>query len=309
MTEEAMNRDINALAAFCGKAGIKHAINEPMRGHCSFMTGGPAGLFIEPFGAGEIAGTLKAAKACGARLFVLGNGTNVLFSDVGFNGAVMHVKAGLDQIRLVDETTIECQSGASMQALARFALEAGLSGLEFAYGIPGSVGGAVAMNAGAYGGEIKDRCTLAHHISSDGKPGSFTANEATFSYRHSAYRDNGYVITGAVFALEKGEKAEIKAKMEDFMRRRREKQPLELPSAGSTFKRPIGGYASELIDRCGLKGKRFGGAMVSEKHAGFVVNAGGATSADILALIAEIQRIVNEKTGILLEPEVKIVEC
>jgi UDP-N-acetylmuramate dehydrogenase len=272
------------------------------------MTGGPAELLVEPAGGEQIAGVLKAANDCGAGLFILGNGTNVLFPDEGYKGAVMHVKEGLEQIRLVDDTTIECQSGASLQALARFALEAGLSGLEFAYGIPGSVGGGVAMNAGAYGGELKDCCTLVHHVTSNGKPGSFTAKEADFSYRHSAYRDNGCVITGAVFALAKGDKADIKAKMDDFMRRRREKQPLELPSAGSTFKRPEGGYASELIDRCGLKGKRIGGAMVSEKHAGFIVNTGGATSADILALIAEIQNIVQEKTGVLLEPEVKIVE-
>jgi UDP-N-acetylmuramate dehydrogenase len=300
-----MNRDIIAL---CDEAGIKYAVNEPMSGHCSFMTGGLAALFIEPSGAEQIARVITAANEYGVKLFTLGNGTNVLFSDEGFNGIVMRVKTGLEQMRLVDETTIECQGGASVQALARFALEAGLSGLEFAYGIPGSVGGGVAMNAGAYGGELKDCCTLVHHITNNGKLGSFTAREAGFSYRHSAYRDNGYVITEAVFALQKGDKAEIKAKMEDFMRRRREKQPLELPSAGSTFKRPVGGYASELIDRCGLKGKRVGGAMVSEKHAGFIVNAGGATSADILALIAEIQKIVQEKTGILLEPEVKIVE-
>jgi UDP-N-acetylmuramate dehydrogenase len=297
------------LADFCREAGVKYTLNEPMRDHCSFMTGGPAELFIEPSGAEQISGVLKAANDCGAGLFVLGIGTNVLFPDEGYSGVVMHVKAGLEQMRMIDDTTIECQSGASLQALARFALEAGLSGLEFAYGIPGSVGGGVAMNAGAYGGEIKDCCTLVHHITPDGNPGSFTAEEAVFSYRHSAYRDNDCVITGAVFALTKGDKAEIKAKMDDFMRRRREKQPLELPSAGSTFKRPQGGYASELIDRCGLKGKRIGGAMVSEKHAGFIVNAGGATSADILALITEIQKIVQEKTGIWLEPEVKIVEC
>jgi UDP-N-acetylmuramate dehydrogenase len=299
-----MNRDINLLAAYCDEAGIKYANNEPMSGHCSFMTGGPAALFIEPSGEEQIADVLKAAKEYGVRLFILGNGTNVLFLDEGFRGAVMHIKAALDQIRLVDDTTIECRSGASVQALARFALEAGLTGLEFAYGIPGSVGGGVAMNAGAYGGELKDCCTLVHHITPEGEPGSLTESEAGFAYRNSVYRENGCVITGAVFALAKGDQTEIKAKMEDFMRRRREKQPLELPSAGSTFKRPAGGYASELIDRCGLKGKRVGGAKVSEKHAGFIVNAGGAKSADILALIAEVQDIVQEKTGIRLEPEI-----
>ncbi len=296
------------LTRLCEEAGIKHSFNEPMSAHCSFMTGGPAELFIEPDGESQVSRVVKAAAESGAALFVIGNGTNVLFLDEGFRGAVMRVKEGFCELGLRGGNIITCGSGVSVQALARFALENGLTGLEFAYGIPGSVGGGVFMNAGAYGGEIKDCCVKTLHITAEGKPGRFSAKEAGFSYRRSAYRENGYIITGAEFALKKGDKDEIKAKMEDFIRRRREKQPLELPSAGSTFKRPQGGYASELIDRCGLKGLKIGGAAVSEKHAGFVVNAGGATSLDILLLIAEIQRIVKDKTGFWLEPEIRIVD-
>lgn len=299
--------NLEELAVFCQKSGIVYRKNEMLSEHCTFSIGGPAALFIEPATEKQVIDIISAANGK-VKLFVLGNGSNTLFSDEGFNGAVLYIRHGFTDIRLVDEVTIECGSGASVKDLTRFALENSLTGLEFAYGIPGGVGGAVYMNAGAYNGEIKDVLIKAHHITNDGKPGSFTSAEMDFSYRHSAYTDSGFVITKALFRLKKGDADEIGAKMEDYMRRRHEKQPLELPSAGSTFRRPAGGYASELIDRCGLKGRRAGGAMVSEKHAGFVVNAGNATCKDVLELIGIIQKEVREKTGFELKCEVKVIE-
>lgn len=296
------------LSRFLDDAGIAYRRDEPLSGHCTFAVGGPASLFISPSGEKQVTDVIEAANRYSVKFFVLGNGSNVLFSDAGFSGAVLHVHDGFTDIRLLGEDTIECGSGASIKALTEFALENGLTGLEFAYGIPGSTGGGVYMNAGAYGGEMRDALTSTFHISKDGKPGSFTGEEMGLGYRRSAYTGGNYVITKARFKLSKGDRDEIRAKMDDYMSRRRDKQPLDVPSAGSTFKRPEGGYASELIDRCGLKGRRAGGAMVSEKHAGFVVNAGGATCGDILDLIAIIQREVKQKTGIELHPEVKVIE-
>jgi UDP-N-acetylmuramate dehydrogenase len=238
----------------------------------------------------------------------LGNGSNVLFPDEGLERAVLHLGKKLSAMRLMNDTTIECGSGAPLKSLCEFAWENALTGLEFAYGIPGSVGGAIFMNAGAYDGEIKDVLIQAHHVSLKAEPGSFLGDALNMGYRRSVYSQGGFIITRGVFRLEKGDKAAIRAKMDDFMSRRRDKQPLEFPSAGSTFKRPEGAYASALIDRCGLKAKRVGGAMVSEKHAGFVINAGGATRADVLKLIELIQKEVKEKTGFELECEVRVVD-
>lgn len=298
---------LDKLADFCSENDILFGRNEPLAEHSTFSVGGPASLFIEPESEESLRLAVTEANRLGIRIFILGNGSNVLFSDGGFEGAVIHIGKGLASMRLVDEITVECGSGASLQSLTRFALENGLTGLEFAYGIPGSVGGAAYMNAGAYGGEMKDVLAETFHMDYAGKHNSFTGGEMALSYRHSAYSGEKLIITKVVFKLKKDDREAIRGRMDDFLRRRRDKQPIELPSAGSTFKRPVGGYAGELIERCGLKGKRIGGAMVSEKHAGFVVNAGRATSADILALIKHIQTDVREKTGVELQPEVMIV--
>jgi UDP-N-acetylmuramate dehydrogenase len=296
------------LTRFCRDNTITCLRDVSLKEKCSFRIGGLADLFLEPDSEEQIAALLPLLREEGIPWLVLGKGSNVLFSDRGYRGAVIHLGENFAAMEQVSETTITCQSGASLTALCRFAFERGLQGLEFAYGIPGSVGGAVFMNAGAYGGEMKDVLIAARHIAPDGQAGAFAGEALAFSYRRSVYTDTDYAITGATVQLQPGDKDEIRARMEDYLSRRRQKQPLELPSAGSTFKRPAGDYASALIDRCGLKGRAVGGAMVSEKHAGFVVNRGGATCADVLGLIEVIRREVMAQTGIALEPEVKIVE-
>ena len=208
----------------------------------------------------------------------------------------------------MERRTILAEAGASLARVADFACRQGLAGLEFAHGIPGSVGGGVAMNAGAYGGELKDVLESVEFIGEDGAIRSLPAGELQLSYRHSAFSDTSRLITGAVFRLTPGDGVSIRAKMRELIEKRRASQPLDVPSAGSTFKRPAGGYAAAMIDRCGLKGLSVGGAMVSTKHAGFVVNTGGATYADVTALIREIQKRVFEAEGVMLEPEVKIIE-
>ena len=295
------------FSRYCGDLGLAVFANEPLKNHCTFRIGGPAALFIEAKDAGGIQKILEAANRFQVRIFVLGNGSNVLFSDEGFDGAVLHIGKGLDSVRLIDEDTIEAGGGASLKSLCVFAAEHGLAGLEFAYGIPGSVGGAVYMNAGAYGGEMKDVLQSTGHLTLAGEEGAFPKDELDLRYRHSVYSGGGFIITSAVFRLQKRNQSEITAKMNDFMNRRKEKQPLDMPSAGSTFKRPASGYASALIDECGLKGLRIGGAMVSEKHAGFVVNAGGATCADVLSLIEKIKTEVKRQKGVELSCEVRVI--
>jgi UDP-N-acetylmuramate dehydrogenase len=294
------------LTSLCEEHDIEYSRGVSLAGKCTFKTGGDCAWFLEPASEDGIAALAAFLNGNGIPWIVLGRGSNVLFPDGGYDGVAVHLGERFSAIEQTGDAAITCQSGASLTALCRFALELGLSGLEFAYGIPGSVGGAVAMNAGAYGGEMKDVLLAARHIGPDGELGTFSAEELKLSYRHSAYTDSGNIITGAEFGLRRGDRDEIRARMEDFMERRRSKQPLDFPSAGSTFKRPEGAYAAALIDQCGLKGFSVGGATVSGKHAGFVINSGGATSADILALIAEVRRIVREKTGYELEPEVRI---
>lgn len=300
--------NIDKFEQFCVDSGISFYKNEPLSKHCTFKIGGPASLFIEPDSRETLRKVILEANRYNVRLFILGNGSNVLFPDKGFNGAVLRIGAGFSSMRLVDGLTIECDSGVPLKSLCEFACENSLGGLEFAYGIPGSVGGAVYMNAGAYGGEMKDVVSGTYHITQDGEMGSFTGGELEFGYRHSVYSGTGLVIIKALFGLNYRDRREIRAQMEDYMSRRHEKQPLDYKSAGSTFKRPAGGYASELIDRCGLKGMRIGGAMVSDKHAGFVVNTGDATCKDVLNLIGLIQKTVKEKTGFELEAEIKVIE-
>lgn len=296
------------LEQYATNQNIPWRENDSLKELCTFKIGGGADRIFYPATETEIAGLLTAASRAGVPLMVLGKGSNLLFSDRGYSGALLVLGSGFAEIKVLDDVTLECESGAPLSTLCRFAQERGLSGLEFAYGIPGSVGGAVYMNAGAYGGEMKDVLTQVHHLDREGNPGSLSASNLNLSYRHSAYTENGYVITKAVVRLTPGDPLTIRARMEEYMQRRRDKQPLDFPSAGSVFRRPPGAYASALIDECGLKGRQVGGAMVSPKHAGFIVNAGGATCADVLELIRIIQDEVSRQTGYRLECEIKIAE-
>lgn len=307
MNKEEKTLDKNNFIEFADEHGIKFLEHEDLSKHTSFKIGGPAEFFVKPKNKEQVSAVVDYCEKNSVPLLPLGKGSNVLVSDNGINGVVMYFGSDFGKIELIDENTIYCEAGAGLAALCNFALENELTGLEFAYGIPGSVGGAVFMNAGAYGGEIKDVIVYADHVDKNGKAGKFTGEELEMSYRHSVYSGKEYFITGAAFKLKKGEKAEIKAKMDDLIGRRFDKQPMDKPSAGSTFKRPEGAFASALIDQCGLKGYRVGGAEVSTKHAGFVVNIGGATCEDVLRLIKDVQEKVKNDTGFFLEPEVEIL--
>ena len=275
----------------------------------TFRTGGKINAVITPKDENAAAFALECCEENGVRYLILGNGSNLLAPDKGFDGVAVRLTGGMNSIEYLGDGIIKCQAGATLASLCKFALEHSLTGLEFAYGIPGTVGGAVFMNAGAYGGEMKDVLLKAYHIRlSDFSKGEFSHDELDLKYRHSVYSDGGYLVYGALFKLEQGEKEEIKAKMDDFLKRRNDKQPLDYPSAGSTFKRPEGYYAGALIEQCALKGCTVGKAQVSEKHAGFIINLGGATSDDILKLIKHVQSVVKEQTGVLLETEVKVIE-
>lgn len=296
------------LIAFLEKENIQFAENESMKNHTTFKVGGEAPVMIFPKSEAEVSAVIKACKQLGIRLVAIGNGSNLLVSDNGINAAVLCFSNDFSEIKLLDEETVFAESGASLMKLCRFALENSLSGLEFAFGIPGSCGGAAFMNAGAYGGEMKDVLFKCSHIDQDGKEGFLESADMQLSYRHSAYYDNGCIITGIYVKLKKGNKDEIKAKMDDFLQRRKDKQPLEYPSAGSTFKRPEGYFAGKLIEECGLKGKAVGGAEVSTKHAGFVINKGNATCADILNLCRLCSETVMKEKGVKLEMEIRVTE-
>ncbi len=281
-------------------------IDSPMSSQTTFRAGGNADIIAFPSNAKALIRVLSEAKKADIPVIVLGNGSNVLVSDSGIRGVVIKMTSFVSDIH-IDGTTVKCTAGTSLSKLCLTALKNGLSGLEFAYGIPGTVGGAVYMNAGAYGGEIKDVLKSVTHINPDFCEETVTKNKLNLGYRTSFYAKNpSYVITDIVFELKKGDKTEIKAKMDELMGKRKDKQPLEFPSAGSTFKRPEGYFAGALIEQCGLKGYSIGGAQVSEKHAGFVINKNG-TADDILALIEYIKKTVKEQTGVELEPEVKIL--
>jgi len=251
---------------------------------------------------------LSACKAQGIRNHVIGNGSNLLVSDSGVRGIVFRIGAPMAKMEMLGDGKIRCEAGASLTALCNFALKHGLSGLEFAYGIPGSAGGAAYMNAGAYGGEMRDVLLSCRHITPDGSVGTFSGADLQLGYRKSVYSGQDYIITELLLQLKAGEPEAIRAAMEDKMQRRKAKQPLEYPSAGSTFKRPTGYFAGALIEECGLKGFTVGGAQVSEKHAGFVINKGGATTADILELIRRVQETVYTEKGVRLQTEVLYME-
>ena len=289
------------------QAGIPFRENEPLAAHCTFKIGGPAQLFVQPQTEQQLCSAVALCKEQAVRYYLLGNGSNILFADEGFAGVVIDISA-LGSDIAVEGNMLTAGAGVRLAALCRAALEHGRSGLEFAYGIPGTVGGAVYMNAGADGGEMKDVLTVVRYLTAEGEVVQASAAELDLSYRHSIFEENGGCILSAQFALQPGNAADIRAKMDELMAKRVDKQPLDKPSAGSTFKRPAGAFAAALIDQCGLRGFRHGGAAVSDKHCGFVVNLGGATCADVLALCDEVRAIVKEKTGYDLEKEIRVVK-
>ncbi len=295
--------DITAAAAL---PALKILRQEPMAEHTTFRVGGPARRMAYPASAEELAALLELAEREKWPTLLLGNGSNLLVSDQGVDALVIHTGA-LNGVKLLPDGRIWAETGLSLNRLAVFAQKNGLTGLEFAHGIPGSLGGGVRMNAGAYGGEL---CQVVESVTA-WLPGRGTvelmAEELDFAYRHSCFSGGAGVVLAAVFRLERDDPAAIRARMDDLIARRRAKQPLEYPSAGSTFKRPAGHFAGVLIEQCGLKGCTVGGAQVSEKHAGFVINTGSATAADILALIEHVRTVVRERTGVTLEPEVEII--
>lgn len=287
-------------------AGIPLAEHEPMSRRTTFGIGGEA-LLLRPNTREQLQAAVSLCRAAGQPPFILGRGSNLLVSDAGIARPVLQLGEGFAAVTR-EGNSLRCGAGASLISICRAAAENALSGIEWAYGIPGSLGGGVYMNAGAYGGELRDVLTEVTFLDEAGEYRTLPAGELALSYRHSIFEERDCVIVEAVLALTPGEQPAIRAAMEDYMSRRREKQPLEYGSAGSTFKRPVGNYASALVDQCGLKGLAVGGAEVSRKHAGFIINRGGATAADVKKLIAEVQRVVREKTGYTLECEIKFVE-
>ncbi len=286
---------------------IKYAENEPMKDHTTFKIGGKARFFITVSDTAELKLVIDACKDNDISYLVLGKGSNLLVSDEGIDGAVINFDGEFKTIK-IKENEIFCGCSVSLSKLCTVALDNSLSKLEFAYGIPGTVGGAVFMNAGAYGGEIKDVIKSVTYLSANGNINTLNVDELNLSYRHSIFKENGGIILFAIFKLEKADKTYIKSKMEDFINRRKTKQPLEYPSAGSVFKRPQGNYAGTLIEQCGLKGFSIGGAQVSEKHAGFIINKGNATASDVLKLIEHIQTTVEKNTGYILEREIIYID-
>lgn len=281
-------------------------LSEPMAKHTSFRIGGPAEVMAFPRNGDELAEILKVSKVLDCKVAILGAGTNVLAPDSGVDGLVICLKDCLEGMVQLDDKHIKVMAGVTMTRAAVFAAGLGLSGMEFAHGIPGTVGGGVYMNAGAYGGEISQICQSVEVMTMDGTCTTLSASEMEFSYRHSCLEETGGIVISATFALEPKPETEIRSQMQDLMKRRKTSQPLDLPSAGSAFKRPVGGYAAALIDEAGLKGFRIGGAAVSEKHAGFVVNIDHATADDVVKLLHAVSDKVYDRSGIRLEPEVRI---
>lgn len=279
---------------------------ESMAKHTSFRIGGGAEVMGFPKNAEELALILKTCKEMGTVPAVLGAGTNVLAPDAGITGLVICLKDCMDGMERLDDTHIRVAAGVTMTRAAVFAANLGLSGLEFAHGIPGTVGGGVYMNAGAYGGEICQVCKSVDVMSRDGELATYSADQMAFSYRHSILEETGGIVVSAIFELAPAPTDEIKARMKELMAKRSASQPLDLPSAGSAFKRPVGGYAAALIDQAGLKGFQVGGAAISAKHAGFAVNLGGATAEDVKSLLTQVSDKVFENSGIRLETEVRI---
>lgn len=280
-------------------------LDEPMKLHTTFRIGGNADYFVKPESIEEIKALTECAKRHGIAYYVLGNGSNMLISDEGYRGMIIRLGEEFSDITMQDNDMISVQAGAKLSRIGNEAAAKGLTGFEFASGIPGTVGGAVVMNAGAYGGEIKDIIVSATVLTQEGNVVTLSNDELELGYRTSIIQKKGYIVLLAVFKLEKGDEAQIRSRMKELAEKRREKQPLEYPSAGSTFKRPEGFFAGKLIADAGLKGFKVGGAQVSEKHAGFVINTGSATARDVIELTDEVKRKIKQIYGVELELEVK----
>ena len=296
--------DIKSLKSGAEALGFRCTLDEPMREHTSFLIGGPADLFIEVADVNKMPQLLALLKECDVPFTVVGRGTNLLVSDEGIGGAVVFMA---DESLNFDGETVTAAAGVKLTKMCVEAKVLSLSGFEFACGIPGTVGGAVYMNAGAYGGEISDTLKEVQYLDADGEFHTLEVEPEMFGYRKSPFVGNNRVILSGVFELEEDNPEEIRERMRDFQTRRAEKQPLTMPSAGSVFKRPEGHFAGALVEQAGLKGYQIGGARVSEKHAGFIVNCGDATARDVLNLIAYIQKVVREKYQVELEPEVRLI--
>lgn len=293
------------LEGIVGADGVR--CDEPLRDHTTFRIGGPADFYAMPRSIDELAGLVRLCRERRIAYRVIGNGSDLLVADEGLRCVVIQVLDNLAAVS-VDGSVVRAQAGATNADVARAAQRAGLSGYEFAAGIPGTIGGAAIMNAGAYGGEFKDAAVELTCVTPEGDIATVSKDAADWSYRHSMMDEAGYIVAEAVLGLSLDDAAAIQARMDDLQARRAEKQPLDMPSAGSTFKRPEGYFAGKLIQDAGLRGYRVGGAQVSEKHTGFVVNAGGATADDVRRLIADVQERVRERFGVELEPEVRIWE-
>lgn len=302
MNKEEIYKKLLQLAGSGGSVRM----DAPMKEYTTFRVGGPADVLVEPSDAESLSTIVSALKENGIPYYILGNGSNVLVKDKGFRGVIVRIGRAMSAVSVMGDT-VEAGAGALLSAAAREAAEHSLTGLEFASGIPGSVGGAVFMNAGAYGGEMKHVVSNVTAADSDGSVRVYSAAECDFGYRHSVFEKNGSIVLSVKMKLEKGDRAEISSYMKDLAERRRSKQPLNLPSAGSTFKRPAGHFAGQLIDEAGMRGASLGGAQVSPKHAGFVVNNGDATADDILSLIKLVQMRVKENSGVDLETEIRII--
>lgn len=296
---------LDALKEFCEKNSVEYKINEPMSCHTSFKIGGAADIFISVRCVEELSAVFKKCGELDIPRLVIGKGSNLLVSDSGVEGAVISL-LDMNGISVKGEE-ITCGAGAALSDVCRAALDNSLTGLEFAYGIPGSIGGAVYMNAGAYGGEMADVVLSAECLMPDGSIVKVNACDMNFGYRKSVFKENGMTVLSAVLRLRQGDEKEIQEKMDDYICRRKQKQPLEYPSAGSFFKRPTGYFAGALIEKNGLKGETVGGAQVSEKHAGFIINCGGATCEDVKRLGKNVSDKVFAADGVRLEPEVIFV--
>lgn len=282
---------------------VRH--QESMRNHTTFKIGGPADLFVVVNRLETLKIVCQTAQALAVPYLIIGKGSNLLVKDSGIRGAVIQLGGSFRNMHLKDNSVLQAGAGASLASVCGYALQQSLSGLEFAWGVPGSVGGAVFMNAGAYGEEMKDVIVSCTHMRPDGEIETLQTNQLQFAYRRSIYQNTNLIVLSVDFQLHLAGKRFIKEKMDDLFGRRKDKQPLDFPSAGSVFKRPTGHFAGTLIEQCGLKGAAVGGAMVSLKHAGFIVNTGNATCRDVLALIAFIQTTVKERTGVALECEIR----
>ena len=295
---------LEKLQKLLGEAKV--LVQEPMASHTTFRIGGPADYFVMPETVEELAAVLKLCKEEQMPYFILGNGSNLLVGDKGFRGVVIQLYKNFDGIQ-IEGTKVTAKAGAMLIRVAKESGKAGLTGLEFASGIPGTIGGAMVMNAGAYGGEMKDVVTAVTVLTKEGDIKILTGDEMNFRYRGSVVEDEGYIVLEAVMELKEGNLEEIQARIDELSIQRKTKQPIEYPSAGSTFKRPEGYFAGKLIQDAELRGYRVGGAQVSEKHCGFVINAGGATAADVMQLMQDVSEKVNAQFGVTLEPEVKRV--